>query len=412
MPNNISTTQYLTNETLVRLVNYTSFIKVANRQLEEDFRTLRLAPGRTLNYRKEQRFLAGEGASAKPSDYDTNIAPLTIEKQFHSLVNFDGFELTFDRVRDRPYLDMMLIPRAKALAYAAEKYVAFKLQTQLYYQVGTPGVPITFATITEVDALMTEVGIPEDGQRYFAISPGSSATLSQTLYNSFNKDVNTGALMDGFIGHLSGFNFFKSNFLRKQVAGAGDGGTFTAPAGYLGGGIVTNGPILAGNLISVSGVASNQLVFNIGDKITLEPAADVFLVNFGTYEALSTPAQFVVTAPVFSTGTTANITVSPTIITTGVEQNLSAPIPQGAQILLAQTHNESVAFHSSALVFAAPALKELRGGIEAATAWSDVYKLAIVYSLGGDIVNYRQNDRMDIICGAAINGEMGVIVMS
>jgi hypothetical protein len=418
MANSITTTQYLVNETLVRTIQYTSFAKVANRQLEEEFMNLRVAPGRTLNYRIEMKFTAGTGSTAVPQPYNVIERPLTVNQQRWTMVNFDGFELTFDRVRDKPYLDQMLIPRARTLAYSAETYIAQQLQTNLSYSVGTPGVPITFATIAYANALASQLGIPQDGQRYFALNPMDSANLAITLQNSFNKDVNTGALMDGFIGHLSGFDFFVTNFLQVQIAGAGDSGTLTTPpTGYVGAGVVTNGPITAGNEISVSGLSTTAGVtaFNAGDLISIAVSGNTYLYNPDTQQTLTAyPAQFVVTAPVVTVGTTgtANVFVEPAIVTSGPSQNISQPIPNGAQLLLMKTHNVSVAFHSSCIVFAAPALKQLRGGVETATAFSNTYKFAIVYSLGGDVVNYRQNDRMDIIFGVAINPEMGILIVS
>jgi len=211
---------------------------------------------------------------------------------------------------------------------------------------------------------------------------------------------------------LSGFDFFKTNFLARQVAGVGQAGG-TPPAGFLLGGIVTNGPITGGNTISVSGVVAASVVFREGDIIEVDDASGVFMINPLTYEPLQQRAQFVVTADVTSTGGgTADIPVNPTIVIDGARQNISAAIPNGAQMLLRQSHNVSLAYHTQAVVFAAPPIKELRGGVEAVTRYSDLYKLALTYSLGADIRNYEQLDRIDVICGVAINPEFAVMIMS
>lgn len=413
MPANIfETTQYVLDETFVRFVNYLNFAKVANRNLEEDFKSLKYATGQTINYRLEERYLGGEGATATSEARVQVIRPLSITKQFHTMVEFTGYELTFDRARDQPYLDMMLNPRAKTLANKVEKFIAsdtFQLQT--YQAVGTPGVPIDFDTVLLADAYMTELGIPEDGNRYFANPPRVSANLSSELKSVFNMTVNRGALMDGFIGHLSGFDFFKTNFLRRQIAGAG-GIIVTPPTGFLDGGQVTNGPITGGNTIIVTGVQANTLVFREGDSIEIADAAGVFMVNPLTYESLEQRAQFVVTADVVSVGANATIPVNPTIVISGARQNISGAIPNGAQIWLAASHNVSIAYHNQATVFAAPPIKELKGGVEAFTTYSDLYKMSMTYTLGADIRNYIQLDRLDVICGDAINAEFSVRVRS
>ena len=381
--NSFSTTQYILDETFVRFINYLNFAKVANRNLEGDFKGLKYATGQTLNYRLEERYLGGEGATATSEARVQVVRPLTIDTQFHTMVEFSGFELTFDRARDEPYLDMMLNPRAKRLANLVEQFIATtRFQNQISQFIGTPGVMIDQSSVFNTDAYMTELGIPEDGNRYWANSPSVSANLTNALYNVFNMTVNRGALLDGFIGHLSGFDFFKTNFLQRQVAGLGEAGG-APPTGYILAGTVTNGPISGGNTISVTGLgqAPGAVVFNQGDLLTFLPAAGTFMVNPLTYEPLAQPSQFVVTAPVISSdGNVANILVNPTIVVSGARQNISAAIPNGAQVLLAQSHNVSIAFHNQAIVFAAPPIKELKGGVEAVTSYSDLYKIALTNS--------------------------------
>lgn len=414
MANIFQTTNYILDEVFVRYVNYLSYAKVANRNLEGDFKGLKYATGQTINYRLEERYLGGEGATATSEARVQVIRPLTISKQFHSMVEFDGFELTFDRARDEPYLDMMLNPRAKRLANLTEKFIANDLQLQVYQAIGTPGVAIDFETVALTDAYMTELGIPEDGNRFFSNPPRVSAGISTELSTVFNQTVNRGALLDGFVGHLSGFDFFKTNFLMRQIAGDGQAGG-SPPTGFKLAGTVTNGPISGGSTISVTGLgqAPGAVVFREGDSIEIDDAAGVFMINPLTYQSLEQRAQFVVTADVISAnGSTADIPVSPTIVVSGARQNISGAIPNGAQILLADDHNVSIAFHNQAIVFAAPAIKELKGGVEAVTSYSDLYKLAMTYSLGADIRNYVQLDRIDLICGNAINPEFAVRVRS
>lgn len=414
MANTFTTTQYILDDVFVRFWNSLALARTANRNLEEDFGKLQFATGQTLNYRLEERFLAGEGATATAEAVVQVTRPLSITKQFRTMVEYTGWDLTFNRARDEPYLEMANAPRAKRLANMVEKFIASEFQTQTYQAVGTPGVPVDFNTILNADAYMTELAIPEDGKRYTGVGPRIAANLSNDLYNVFNNTVNTGALMDGFIGHLSGFDFFKTNFFSRQIAGLGQAGG-TPPAGFKLGGVVTNGPISSGNTIVVGslGQSAGDIVYKKGDILEIDEGDGVFMVNPLTYEALSQRAQFVVTADVVTAnGSTATIPVNPSIVVSGARQNISAAIPNGAQLLLSEDHNVSVAYHTQAIVFAAPPLKELRGGVEAVTRYSDLYKLAMTYSLGADIRNYEQLDRIDVICGVAINPEFAVRIRS
>lgn len=413
MANVFQETQYVLDDVFVRFWNSLAFARTANRNLEGDFKNLKFATGQTINYRLEERYLAGEGATAVSEGRVQVVRPLTINKQFRTMVEYTGFELTFDRARDEPYLEMANAPRAKRLANLVEQEIAeVNFQPQVYQAVGIPGQAVDFNTILTADAYMTELGIPEDGKRYAAVPPRIAAGLSNDLYAIFNNTVNTGALIDGFVGHLSGFDFFKTNFLKRQIAGVGEAAG-TPPAGFKLGGTVTNGPITGGNQIAVTGLVANSVAFNVGDSIEIDDAAGVFMVNPLNYQALSQRAQFVVTQTVLSDGAgNATITVSPTIITSGARQNISAPIPNGAQILLAKDHNVSLAYHTQAIVFAAPPIKELKGGVEAVTRYSDLYKLAMTYTLGADIRNYEQLDRIDVLTGVAINPEFAIRIRS
>lgn len=413
MSNLFRQTQYVLDDVFIRFWNSLAFARTANRNLEGDFKNLRFATGQTINYRLEERYLAGEGASATAEARVQVVRPLSITKQFRTMIEYTGFELTFDRARDEPYLEMANAPRAKRLANMVEKFIASEFQTKVYQAVGTPGVPVDFNTILDADRYMTELAIPEDGKRYAAVSPRVNQNLSNDLFNVFNNTVNTGALIDGFIGHLSGFDFFKTNFLTRQIAGLGQAGG-APPAGFKLAGTVTNGPITGGNTIAVAGLVPASVVFNVGDIIEVDDSAGVYMVNPLTYDAIDNQrAQFVVTAEVISDGAgAANIPVNPTIVVSGARQNISAAIPNGAQMLLRNDHNVSLAYHTQAVVFAAPPIKELRGGVEAVTRYSDLYKLALTYSLGADIRNYEQLDRIDVICGVAINPEFVVRICS
>lgn len=414
MTNNVfNPTQYVLDDVFVRFWNSLSFARTSNRNLEGDFKGLQFATGQTMNYRLEERYLGGEGATALSEARVQVVRPLTISKQFHTMIDYSGFELTFDRARDEPYLEMANAPRAKTLANKVEKFIAQdNFQKQTYQAVGTPGVPVDFNTILTADAYMTELAIPEDGKRFCGVGPRIAASLSNDLFTTFNYTVNTGALIDGFVGHLSGFDFFKTNFLARQIAGAGQAGG-SPPAGFLLAGTVTNGPITSGNTISVTGLVASTVAFREGDIIEVADASGVFMVNPLTYEPLAQRAQFVVTADTLSTvGGTADIPVNPTIVVSGARQNISAAIPNGAQMLLRQSHNVSLAYHTQSVVFAAPPIKELKGGVQAATRYSDLFKLAMTYSLGADIRNYEQLDRIDVICGVAINPEFAVRICS
>lgn len=413
MANTFKTTKYILDDVFIRFWQNLAIIRTANRNIEADFKNLRFATGQTLDYRLEERYLGGDGAVMTTEDRVQVTRPLSINQQFYQGLTYDGFELTFDRARDEPYLEMSIGPRAKRLANKCELFAAKKMVSASYQAIGTPGVPIDADLIWDTNAYMNELAIPNDGKRFFGVGPRSSASLNKSLFNVFNKEVNTGALIDGFIGRLSAFDFFDTNFFPRHIAGLGQVGADPEAGFKLGGAVV--GTITSGNSIPVNGLGRNpgDIVFRKDDSIEISEAANVFMINPQLYEALPQRAQFVVTADVVTAdGATATIPVNPTIVISGARQNISASIPNGAQVLLAKDHNISMAYHTQGLVFAAPPLKELKGGVEVASTYSDLYKLAMVYTLGADVRNYQQIDRVDMIAGGEGNGEFLVRVRS
>src|ERR1700724_302465 len=99
MANTFKTTSYVLDDIFVRFWNSLQFARTANRNLEADFKNLKYATGQTINYRLEERYLAGEGASAVAEARTQVIRPLSITKQFRTMLEYTGFDLTFDRAR-------------------------------------------------------------------------------------------------------------------------------------------------------------------------------------------------------------------------------------------------------------------------------------------------------------------------
>lgn len=419
MANTFQTTQYVVDETLIRLRNTLGFAITAYRNFEADFKNLKYATGSTIDYRLEERYLAGEGASAVEEDRIQVVRPLTIDKQYHTMVGFNTNELTFDRAMDQPYLDMYLNPAAKRLANKVEDYIGTqKLKDEVYYAVGTPGTALSFAAMSDAKAYMDGLAIPDDGQRYMSMSPISAASVAQNLFNNFNNRVNTGALMDGFVGELANFSIFQTNFLGRHTRGAG-AAAGSPPTGYVNGGTVTGGPVSSGSSLSLTGLNTSTTVFTKGDIIEVADAAGVWVVNGLNYQNVQNAsganqrAQFVVTEDVVSDGAgAATVPISPEIVVSGARQNISQAIPNGAQIWLMDSHNVSVAYHNQGIVFAAPPMAMLKGGVEVAQSYSDLYKLSLTNTMGADVRNYRQLNRLDLICGVTINPEYCVRVVS
>lgn len=409
--NQFRSTQYVLNVIFNKFFNECQLIKTSNRGIQDNFQSERYATGRTLNYRLMERYIVGKGATAEDQARVQVIRPLSITDQFHVMINQDGFELKFDRAADKPYIEMATKPIGLYLANAGESFLAEAAQTASYMAVGTPGVAVSFDTLLAARGYMVNMAIPQDGEWYGALDVKAGQAISSDLKGSYNNTVNRDALMRGFIDNLVDLKLFETVFLKRHISGAGEAGG-SPPAGFKLGGTVV-GPVVGGNVINVTGLIADSIVFRKGDIIEVDDAAECYMINPLTRNHFGQRAQLVVTEDVLSDNTGAAVvpvSMDGPIITDieDASRNLSAPIPNGAQLLLRDDHNVSLAYHRDALVFAAPPMYQLDGGVVTSQTTSDVYKLSLTMTRGSDVKNYKQRDRTDFIAGRAINSSFMV----
>jgi len=409
MANSVQVSQYVLDETLVRFLNNIKLVKTAYRKFEEKYETLEYATGATLNYRLEENYVAEAGWSATEQAINQRVRSLTVDQPYHVMIGMDGSDLTLNRLADKPYLDDHLGPMARTLAETAEKYVADKLKMAVYNTIGTPGSPINSPNlINKARGAMVKLGIPMDGMNYLALSVDESINLANGVNNFFNTKVNTAALMEGYLGDLAGMGIFETMFLGTQVAGSGGGGAAVN-------GLIASGQIAAtvssGNTITIKGLpTSTANVFRAGDIIQV--AGSYFVNPTGAF-VTTQPAQFCVQANASTDGSgNTTVTVSPSIVTSGVYKNIDTPLQLNSAVSLFATHNVSIAYHRNAIVFAAPPIRKLQHGVTATRSFSKQYQISMTSTQGSDIRNYKDLYRMDILMGATINPEYAIRIAS
>lgn len=413
MANSFQTTNYITDEVLVRFLNETALCKLSYRRFEEDFKNLRFATGQTLNYRLEENYTVGTGAVANAQDRIQKIRALTVDQQRHVMVNYNSVELTYDRAKDKPYLDMAMGPQIRNLANAVEQNLADEMKDSFYFTVGDPTASINSpSAINQARGEMRLHGIPDDGMNHVVLTVDDSVSLANGVNNYFNEPVNTQGLMKGLIGRLAGMDIVETVFLGKHTAGTGDGNA--AVAGLIPAGAI-KGAVSSGSSLLVDGLpATTNGVFKKGDVIVItDSSAQPYFVNPISKASTARKAQFTVTADVNSDGAgEATVPVSPEIIISGAYQKFTGAIPDNATVQIYDSHNVSLAFHMNALVFAAPRMAEKVGGVVSKTQYSDRYKVSVRYEQGADITNDLQLDRLDVLFGRTVNPEYGVRIMS
>jgi len=409
MANNIAVTQYITNEILIRYLSQVKYVKTAYRGFDKQYKNLQYATGETLSYRLEENYTAEAGWVATPQDIIQRVSTITVDQNFHVMIALDGTELTLKRQADAPFLNERLLAKARALAEKAESTIAEKLKYSGYYTAGSPASPLnSISAINIARARMVEIGIPDDGMRYMALTPMASATIANSAQNYFNKKINNAAIMEGYLGHAAGFDFFETVFNTTQIAGSGDGTSAVAgviPCGQI------NATVSSGNTIVLKGLPANATgVVKKGDVIRVDGS---HFVHRTVKSKTTQLAQFVVQADAGANGSgIVTITVEPAIEVSGPYQIINTALQVNANVSLYATHDVSYAYHRNAIVFAAPPIKALEGGVISSRSFSDKYQIAMTNTVGADIRTYQNLNRMDMLIGSGINGGYLVRMMS
>lgn len=414
MPNNtIKLTSYVSNETLIYFVNMLRIGKTSYRNFEQDFKKYPFAIGRAVDYRMEEFFVASDGLDSTSTNQDVIQATrqLVIDKAKHVKFSFDMFNLTLDRQEDSPYMDKHLKPAARALAEIIETNLAQEMLNSSYYVVGTPGQAITNQNLINIArGKMVKHAIPDEGRRFVAMNVDDSVSMTNGMANYYNKPVNEAALTEGYLNHITGFDLFESVFTQRHISGTGDG---TAAVN----GLIAFGAINA----DVANGASSIVVKSLPNSTAgVALKGDVIqLVGINSVN----PTTKIDTGEVFTaTVTDTSVTTSGSGIAT---VNLSRPIyfsgnlqnatlqPQANGVLkLYASHNYSLAYNSRAIVFAAPKLKDLDGGVITSTAFSPEWVLSLQYLRYANGDKSEQANKLQTIWGQKANGEYIVRVMS
>lgn len=318
MANQIITSDLITKSSGFGYVNSLKFAGKITRKYSDEFLNREFTAGDTIKVRLPNRFTVSEGqAYQEQAIYDT-YATLTIDKQFHVDMGYSTASETLDirEVRSR-YID----PQMEALANKVDSYAYGKCALKVFNVVGTPGTtPTTALTYLQAGVKMTNQAVSKKG-RIGVLHPLSMATLSVASASYFapqgaiGSQYRSGEQQDDTIG--------VSEWWEDQNVLSYTTGTFTASTPLVFGASQT------GSSLITNGWASGATTLNVGDCFTV---AGVYTVNPVSYNNTAQLQDFVVTAQISDTSGDMTISISPSIITSGQLQTVSASPASGAVI--------------------------------------------------------------------------------
>ena len=390
MSNSILTIDMITRKSLEILENNLVLTRNVNRQYDDSFAVEGAKIGSTLRIRLPDRALVTDGAALQVQDDNEQYTTLTVSSQKHIGVNFTSAELTM-QLDD--FAERVLKPRVSQLASSVDADVA-NAYKGIYNSVGTPGTtPATSLVLLQANQKLNEFATPMS-PRYATVNPAANAGLVEGMKGLFNptgtisRQFKNGMMGEGILG-LDEINMSQS--IMNHTTGV----TPVAP-------IVATSVTAQGSTSLAISFTSGSPTFKIGDVFTI---SSVYAVNPQTRQSTGSLQQFVVTADVaVSSGTTATLTVSPAIYTSGhaLATVDSFPLANATLSFLggsATSYAQNLIYHKDAISFATADLLLPQGVDMASRQVHNGISLRIVRQY--DINNDRMPCRVDVFYGFA-----------
>jgi hypothetical protein len=401
--NQFITTQLVSNTALAMFANNSPYIMTGSRIYQDDFNNSGYKIGDTLQVRRQNNFVIGDGSTAVPQAIIETVEDITVAHQYHALISYTVQDLTL-RIED--FSRMFIQPAIQNIISQMERDISAAAELELYYFTGNAGSPInSFSTVDLAGAKLLEAGVNISSDAYLAMTVRDGSSLKSALLNNFTPVFNEDIVRQSAIGHLSYFDMFQSQNIVRHIAGAG-------PTLHQADTLIVNGAVSSGNTLVLSGATiSVTNYFLPGDLIQI---AGVFSVNPLSRASTGQPMQFVVQQPANSSGGGAvTVIVAPVIIsdTSSPLQNVSNPVPDMAPVTMIQSYNVNVAYPTRGLDVVCPPLYKLQVPYSS-VAIDPETGLSLAVTQTGDILGYQNLMRIDLLCGFKWHPQYAVKLLS
>lgn len=404
--NQFITTQLVSNTALAMFANNAPFVMTGSRIYEEDFTSTGYKIGDTLQVRRQNNFIVGDGATATPQGIIETVENITVAHQYHALIAYTVQDLSL-RIED--FSRMFIQPALQNIMTQMEKDICVDAELNLNIYEGTAGTPInSFQSVDLAGAKLLEAGINISSDAYLAMTVRDGSSLKASLLNQFTPVFNEDIVRMSAIGHLSYFDIFQSQNIVQHIAGAG-------PTLFPGDVLTVNGAVGAGSIIVLAGATPSITDYFLpGDLITIAGSS---LVNNISRSSTGQDVQFVITQAASSSAGGAVIIqvqingVPINSSTASPLQNVSNPIPNGALVSVVPSYNVNIAYPSRALDIVCPPLYKLQVPYSS-VAIDPTTGLSLAVTQSGDILGYQNFMRIDLLCGFKWHPQYAVKLLS
>lgn len=391
------TDDIILHEIMEELISSCVAVKRVNRQLEKSFTKV----GDTISVEKPFMTQTAEGRSLAVQPMTDTKVPFTINRQRNFGLKFNQRDRSLNI---RSFKERYLNSGIRQLGNDIEQSILQCAIKKAYFGFGAPGTALESNTVIDIDGRMTEVAIPEDGNRSGIINTRDGKSIDKEMKGLYNEAMVKGAIERGYVGPISEMQLYRTAMMPVHTVGNHGGTPLIKGAGQ------------TGSSLAIDGCTNSTSKFlKEGDTFTI---AGVYEVHPQTKQSTGELQRFVVKADVDSSGTgTATISISPSIndgtltttnaagetVSLGAYKNVSgAPADNAAITVIGEAgkaYRQNVFFHKNALTLCM-AQKELpESAVVKARVTDPDSGLSLCMTAGYDVVEDEQTYRVDAIWG-------------
>jgi hypothetical protein len=383
----------LTPTTILRKAGFlfhqkANFIGSITRDYDDRYANSGAKIGSTLKIRLPNRYSVTDGATLNVQDTEEASVDLAVTSRKHVGMKFDtnDLTLTIDDFSER-YIE----PAVAVLAAAVEADVMTQAYKATYNQVNNPTGALTFRNVMQAGKKLTDNLAPL-GKRTANLNTMDKVDLVDANKGLFqDSKAIAEQYREGMLGRTGGFDFMENTLWPTHTTGTAAGSVTGAGTSSA---YTMNGSQEGATLTVVPG--SNAGTLTKGDIITI---SGVFRVHPESKVSTNELQQFAVTASIAASAT--SITITPTIVTSGGKQNVTAIALSDAVIYKVGTTSDvygiSMAYHKMAFAFATADLIMPRGVHFAAREVMDGLSMRLISDY--NITNDQVATRLDILYG-------------
>ena len=378
MANTLLNVDKITNAALVILHQKLNFVGSINRGYDSSFAVDGAKIGSTLRIRLPNQYTVRTGSAMVTQDVTEQNTSLTVASQKGVDVNFTTTELTMN-IFD---FEQQVLEPAIAVLAANIEADAMSMALDVYNQVNGHGSPQVFKNVMLGRKALVDNLTPADSNRMIRLNTQDNVDLVDSLKGLFQSSNQIKRQYDeGVMGTSGGFEFAENTFLNTFTRGAENGAYVVNGAGQTGASLVVQTGAGAGNK---------------GDVFTI---AGVNRVHPETKTNTGVLQQFVLTAAY--AGGAGTMAISPAIVTTGAQQNVTGSPANASALVFAGTASTaaglSLGYHRDAFTFATADLIMPEGVHFAARKVMEGISMRIVRQY--DINTDRIPARIDVLYG-------------